>query len=259
MHMNEGENTAAYLKAEVLPRLFDDPNLINDYGQDPAAAARMAKLAEVSSGQAVSALTGKLGELVRLLQDASPQRLRRKHSWFGRFLGYDLQNAMTYMEAYKRIESLRPKLDAAASEAKKLLAVHEELLCEQAEEVKRLEVLVEAGKAYLAEHPEAGKGGSNGELVVNHPRDRFARKLTSMGTLIATQEMGLQQLQLARANIIDMIDRYHDAVDVLLPIWQNQSLLLTSAEQINPAVLAETTKAYDALTHGLSAMLSSRT
>lgn len=80
-----------------------------------------------------------------------------------------------------------------------------------------------------------------------------------MGTLIATQEMGLQQLQLARANIIDMIDRYHDAVDVLLPVWQNQSLLLTSAEQINPAVLAETTRAYDALTHGLSAMLSSRT
>ena len=132
MHMNEGENTVAYLKAEVLPRLFDDPNLINDYGQDPAAAARMAKLAEVSSGQAVSALTSKLGELVRLLQDASPQRLRRKHSWFGRFLGYDLQNAMTYMEAYKCIESLRPKLDAAASEAKKLLVVHEELLCEQA-------------------------------------------------------------------------------------------------------------------------------
>lgn len=146
MHMNEGENMVAYLKAEVLPRLFDDPNLINDYGQDPAAAARMAKLAEVSSGQAVSALTSKLGELVRLLQDASPQRLRRKHSWFGRFLGYDLQNAMTYMEAYRRIERLRPKLDATASEAKKLLAVHEELLCEQAEEVKRLEVLVEAGK-----------------------------------------------------------------------------------------------------------------
>lgn len=127
------------------------------------------------------------------------------------------------------------------------------------EEVKRLEVLVEAGKTYLAEHPEAGRGGGNSELVVNHPRDRFARKLTSMGTLIATQEMGLQQLQLARANIIDMIDRYHDAVDVLLPVWQNQSLLLTSAEQINPAVLAETTRAYDALTHGLSAMLSSRT
>ena len=37
----------------------------------------------------------------------------------GVFLGYDLQNAMTYMEAYRRIERLRPKLDATASEAKK--------------------------------------------------------------------------------------------------------------------------------------------
>jgi len=41
-----------------------------------------------------------------------------------------------------------------------------------------------------------------------------------MATLLASNEMGIIQMRMTRAQAVDMLDRYNEAVKVMVPVWR---------------------------------------
>lgn len=243
--------TAEEVKANEVPKVFRDTNLIGAYGNAERSGKATSAFSDLMEGSPVSKLAQKIGEIVSQLADADPQRVSKKPTWLERFTGKSVEAHVLYQVARKRLDVLLEEAEGIAQNVRDTLTALDALLANHRSEVLRLNAFVQAGREYLSENPEAGVPQA-GSLEFDNPRERFVRKLANLATLQASHEMSEAQMKLTRAQAVDMLDRFEETVAVLVPVWRQHSLALLTTQNMNPDMVSEATKAHQALLRSLS-------
>lgn len=241
------------LKTRIIPELFRRPADIGTYGASPAPGKNIDRLSELLEQGSASKLAARIEEIVRDLIAADPQTIARKPSAFARFMGKDLEQELLYRHARKHLDE---KIESTADLVAHLRAVlHQmsEIESSLEAESNHLRLCIDAGKAYLTENPQAGIPDS--DLEYDRPRERFARKLTNLAALLASHEMSIQQIRLAKAQAIDMLDRYHEIITTLLPVWRQHTLALITTRHMSAELISKATQAHAALMDSLQKSL----
>lgn len=252
--MSDQQITVERLKADVLPKLFLDPSAIGEYGAIGSNATALDAFSNLMEKAAVSVLAAKIGEIVTTLADADPQKIARKPNWLERITGGALEKRVRYQTARKSLDSALEDAEGKAQRVRDTLAALDTMLIEHSAQAEQLRAYIKAGRDYLDENPEAGEVAA-GALEFDRPRERFARKLANLATLLASHEMSVTQMKLTRAQAVDMLDRFNETVSVLVPVWRQHTLALITTNNMSPAMVAAATKAHRELMRNLSKSL----
>jgi len=243
------------LKTSVLPALFESPAAIGDYGRSATASGTMNELGDLMEGSPVSRLAGCIGEIVAKLADADPKKIAKQPSWLDRFLGKPVESHVRYQVARRDLEKLLEEAEGTAQGVRDAVAAIDRLLTEHRVEVEQLTAHIRAGEQFLAENPDVGKPAA-GDLSFDNPRERFARKLANLRTLLASHGMSVTQMQLTKAQAVDMLDRFEETARMLVPVWRQHTLALTTTKNMSAGMVSEATKAHDALMRSLAQSMS---
>lgn len=242
------------LKSQTLPALFRDPTAIGEYGAVETNAGALDEFSTLMERGAVTALAAKIGEIVSALADADPQKIAQKPNWLERVLGGGLEKTVRYQMARKSLEKLLEDAEGHAQRVRDTVRALDEMMLAHAGQAERLRICIQAGREFLDENPQAGAVAS-GALEFDRPRERFARKLANLATLLSSHEMSVMQMKLTRAQAVDMLDRFSETASVLVPVWRQHTLALITTKNMSPAMVEEATKAHKALMRSLSKSL----
>ena len=242
------------LKKVVLPALFARPNDIGEYGATQSNVEALHTISNLMESGAVGALASHISEIVAKLTDADPEKVAQKTNWLGRFLGNEVERQVRYQVARKTLDALLSDAEAVAQRVRDTLTAIDGLIASHGEETQRLSALIQAGREFLAENPQAGVANT-GDLQFDKPRERFARKPANLATLLASHEMSVTQMKLTRAQAVDMLDRFTETSSVLVPVWRQHTLALITTKSMSPSMVAEASKAHHALMRSLSKSL----
>lgn len=241
----------AELKAATLPELFRDPDSIGQYGRTEDGKEAMSELGDLMEGSPVSRLAAKLAEIVEKLADADPQRIAKPPTWLERFTGKSVETHVRYQVARKELDQLLTEAEGYAQGVRDAAGAIDRLMSQHAAEVDQLKAHIQAGREFLAENPDIGQPRP-GAIEFDNVRERFARKLANLATLLASHEMSVTQMKLTKAQAVDLLDRYEETARVLVPVWRQHTLALTTTKHMSPAMVAEATKAHEALMKSLA-------
>ena len=243
-----------HLKREVIPKLFQDSSLIGTYGRDEQSTLVINGHSDLLEHSPVAQLTEKLSQIMAKLSDADPKAVNDKPNWVQRFTGKAVEAKARYQHARKTLENLLADAQEISKNVGRMVSKIDEMLVSSSAEEARLRTLLQAGREYLEENPRAGIPAEQ-EISFDKPRERFARKLTNLATLQASNELSNNQLRLARAVAIDMLDRHGETVGTLFPVWRQHTLALITSKNLQPETMAAATKAHDALKQSLAVSL----
>lgn len=241
----------AEIKVRVLPELFRNPGGIGEYGRTNVDKDAMAELGDLMEGSPVSRLAAAIAEIVAKLSDADPQKIAKAPTWLERFLGRSVEAHVLYQVARKHLDSLLVDAEGTAQGVRDAIAVIDRLMKTHQAEANDLQAYIQAGREYLTENPDAGKPTAGG-IEFDNPRERFARKLANLATLLSSHELSVTQMKLIKAQAVDMLDRFEETSRVLVPVWRQHTLTLTTTTNMSPAMVAEATKAHEALMRSLA-------
>ncbi|MFP1883499.1 toxic anion resistance protein [Lonsdalea quercina] len=242
--------TKERLKDGILPTLFSDANAISRYGESEISSNAMDRYSSLMEKSAVSALSGSISQIVNALAEADPRTIARKPSWFSRFSGTHLEKQVRYQKARMNVEALIGEGKSFMEHVYEMLHALEDLMMIHHQEIERLKVFIEAGREFLCEEPEETKADDL-NIVFDKPRERFARKIANLATLLASHEMSVTQMKITRAQCIDILDRFNETVNVLVPVWRQHTLSLLTTTKIDPDMVSKATQAHQALMKSL--------
>lgn len=243
-----------HLKTQVLPQVFLKPASIGEYGNLATSSASMDKVSRLMENGAASSLAAKIAEVLSKMTDASPEQITKTPSWISRFLGTSVEKEVRYRVARKNLEQLLNEAEGYAQGVRDTVSAIDVLIASHEEEVASLKLYIQAGREYLSENPTAGEV-SEGAIEFDRPRERLARKLANLATLLASHELSIQQMKLSRAQAVDMLDRFSETTSVLVPVWRQHTLTLITTKHMSPTMVAEASKAHHALMTSLSQSL----
>ena len=244
------------LKTEILPVLFVERSAaIGEYGASDSGHSAMSQLGDLLEGAPVTRLATKIQEIVARLVDADPKKIAASPSWLSRLTGAHVEVHARYQAARRDLEDLIADAEGAAQGVRDAVAVINRLIAEHDRETEFLRDHIQAGKEFLEENPTLGQPDA-ASMNFDNVRERFARKLANLSTLQASHDMSITQMKLTRAQAIDLLDRYEETARVLVPVWRQHTLALTTNRNMSPAMVAEATKAHEALMKSLAQSMS---
>lgn len=256
--MNMPVVTIDHLKSQVLPQLFLKPASIGEYGNVATSSANMDQLSKLMENGAASALAAKIAQVLSKMTDASPEQITKAPTFFERFLGKSVEKEVRYRVARKTLEQLLNEAEGHAQGVRDTVVAIDRLIDGHDEEVASLKLYIQAGREFLSENPTAGEV-AEGAIEFDRPRERLARKIANLATLLASHELSIQQMKLSRAQAVDMLDRFSETASVLVPVWRQHTLTLISTTHMSPTMVAEASKAHQALMSSLSRSLEGMT
>ena len=124
-----------------------------------------------------------------------------------------------FAQSYLCLSKIVLALSKVQSSASNDVGAVQHALAEAQNRVALLREAIDAGLAYLQQHPEEGL--SNG-LIDTHPRDRFSRRLSQLELLHANQMLATQKLRLTTDRILDSYERVKEFLDIAYPAWLQQ-------------------------------------
>jgi len=239
------------LKRDVLPALFAGRIDIGRYG--PAALAGASAEPAWQDGSA-TALAKALAELVSRLAEHDPNALLQRGSWWERFTGADIEQRLRRRIAMGSNGDVLAEIERQAAAVRTSVDRLQVQLDEHDVLGAQLQVYIDAGLQFLQELPPAAHGGDD-PLLLDRPVERLQRRVASLTALLASHAMSRMQVQLARSNAIDLLDRYSETVQILLPIWRQTIQALHNADNASAQMIANAAQAQKQLMQALQQVL----
>ena len=247
--------TQASLVQEAIPALFRNPLTIAEYGSAQKDEKAVQELDDLMRRGPVPKLAAAIAVIVAKLAEADPRRIAKAPTWYGGLTGRAIETKVVYEVARRDLDGLIASAAAAAQAVRDALGLMDRLMASQEADAAELQTHIDAGRQFLADNPEAGAPPAGGGVEFDRPRERFARRLANLATLQSSQAMSVIQMRLTKANAVDMLDRFTETTEVLVPLWRQHTLNLTNTKNMNPAMVAEAAKAHEALVRGLAQSL----
>ncbi|WP_180132097.1 MULTISPECIES: tellurium resistance protein [unclassified Acinetobacter] len=202
------------IKRNDLVPLLTDQYRLNHYADQSIQAQSV--LLDGVDPQLTKQLSQTIEQLIQALANSKKYLKIRKFNALQKWLGIDLEYGSGQIEYYKNLDQL---LDRANHLSQKLQL---EIQKSQAR-FNQLQGLREqmaryivAAEEFLVEYPQFVKN--------QHPLDNFAerlsKKVNTLQTLQASNDIAITQMQLSQQLSFELLDRYKEAQQVLIPAWQ---------------------------------------
>ncbi|MGN0936589.1 tellurium resistance protein [Acinetobacter amyesii] len=202
------------IKRNDLVPLLTDQYRLNHYADQLIQAQSV--LLDGVDPQLTKQLSQTIEQLIQALANSKKYLKTRKFNALQKWLGIDLEYGSGQVEYYKNLDQL---LDRANHLSQKLQL---EIQKSQAR-FNQLQGLREqmaryivAAEEFLVEYPHFVKN--------QHPLDNFAerlsKKVNTLQTLQASNDIAITQMQLSQQLSFELLDRYKEAQQVLIPAWQ---------------------------------------
>ncbi|MCL6241526.1 MULTISPECIES: tellurium resistance protein [Acinetobacter] len=202
------------IKRNDLVPLLTDQYRLNHYADQLIQAQSV--LLDGVDPQLTKQLSQTIEQLIQALANSKKYLKTRKFNALQKWLGIDLEYGSGQVEYYKNLDQL---LDRANHLSQKLQL---EIQKSQAR-FNQLQGLREqmaryivAAEEFLVEYPQFVKK--------QHPLDNFAerlsKKVNTLQTLQASNDIAITQMQLSQQLSFELLDRYKEAQQVLIPAWQ---------------------------------------
>jgi uncharacterized protein YaaN involved in tellurite resistance len=180
--------SVAQIKQQVLPELFANPAKLGEYGGSLKSSETDTHLSDLMERGAVSGLASLIAEILSSMAKASPEQIAKKPSWLDRFMGGAVERQVQYQTARKRLETQLADAEALAQGVRDTVTSIDDMIDAHARESEALRLYIQAGREFLDENPTVGVA-KEGELTLDRPRERLARKLANMANLLASHEL----------------------------------------------------------------------
>lgn len=226
---------------------------ISSYGVTSAPTDAIDELTRTIEQSPTSALAQAIQAIVEALRGADPRVVSQKRGWLTRFTGKDLEGVLRYRTARRDVDHLIRKADELAAQIGQVVDHLEQVIQRHEGETRVLRLRIKAGQQYLLQNPVPIETADDSPTVENQ-LERFARRLTNLTALLASHDMSLAQMKLARSNAINLLDRYMEISTVLVPVWRQNTLAIVSTEKNNPTALSDATKAHESLLISLATL-----
>ncbi|ENH3412313.1 toxic anion resistance protein [Escherichia coli] len=247
---DSGIPTVAELKEEIIPGLLLDAEAVGHYGDSAVSSGAMDRYSSLMETAAVTGLSETISSIVSALTQADPRTIAKNPSWFTRFTGTHIEKRVRYQQARDTVEVLLVEGNKHLGRVNETLAVLDELQQIYHVEIARLQVYIQAGRDYLSVE-SVGETQDHGDFGFDRPRERFARKVANLATLLASNELAVMQMKMTRAQCLDLVDRFIETTKVLVPVWRQHTLSLLTIKNIDPTVIAKASQAHQALLSSL--------
>lgn len=221
---------------------LDNPDFISRYGAEAVKNGTHGLLLRQLEETPMHGLAEAMSTILKATQIRAPHvkgftMSKAKNTLFGWLTGSDLLSDVEHhtsnrglpgalRRAGTQADALRTFIETAATS-------HEELRSS----IAQLEAYLDAGETYLRENPAAGSSDGHGIATLSS-RDRFIRKLANLRALHTSHLLSIEQLKLAVAQATDMLDRYDELVDVLLPIYRQHQMAQANKKFLAPHAVA---------------------
>jgi len=245
----------AHLKSVEIPALLvsRETDAIGQFGRlaDSDALEEASNLLEANAtGRLASGIEG----IVSVLAMANPERVGASPSFVDRLLGRHIERSVRYQHARESLDARIYDADVHADFVRQAINAINKLIALHEHEVAWISAHLEAGRQFLDENADAGVVMDQ-VLQFERPRERFVRKLGNLATLLASHEMSLAQMKMAKAQAVSMLDSYHETVRVLVPVWRQHTLALITAKNMSPEMVRAASTAHRALMASLAGAL----
>lgn len=164
----------------------------------------------------------------------------------GSALGAGIADEIAVVQSKQGLNHNLSEAEEHASNIAEFLHMASGMVDRLSKEAAEIDSFVEAGREFLANNPDAGKPQPGQMEFVNH-RDRFDRRLSNLQTLYVSHLMSITQLKLAQAQAIDILDRFKELRDVLLPVYRQQQLANANKQFLNPEVARLAIQAHESI------------
>lgn len=221
------------IKRHDLVPLLNDQTKLNHYA-DHIVQAQTVLLNGVDPR-----LTQKLSEtiaaIINQLNQSKKNLKQRKFNRLQKWLGLDLEFNAGKIHHQRDLDRLLHDADQL-SQRLSIESQKSQARFQQAQGLReQMACYIQAAKQFLVEYPTFS--------VARHPLDNFAerlqKKINTLETVQANNDISLAQMQLTQQISLSLIDRYREAQQVLIPAWKyhlqqlNESSSLGSLQELD--------------------------
>lgn len=158
--------------------------------------------------------------LIEKLQKVKIDNLLRNHGLLSRFTGADIEARLIFELEVRSLFAQMEHVSTLVEDARSMLATLELTEANIALEQGRLIATLEKANILL-------QRGARGEPAL---KVRFERRLANIQALVTSNDLTRCQINLAKDNLVHIIDSIRDTELVVFPLWQRNALALAQAE-----------------------------
>lgn len=207
------QDVLAIQRNELVP-IFDNPALLAGYAEQIVQA--QAVLLQGIDPLLTQQFRQSIEELIQALTQSNKYLKKRRFNALQKWLGIDIEHGSGQIDYYKNLDilldrcqhlsqKLRLEIQKSQSRFQQLLGLR-----------LRMANYVVAAQEFVHEYPKM--------LRTQHPLDQFSdrlsKKIYSLQTVQASNDIAMQQIQLSQQLSLGLLDRFTEAQQVLIPAWQ---------------------------------------
>lgn len=235
---------------------LSDSSMIASYGSIPDDKGTN-ELLDLAQASPVTVLAKCLEDIAKMLSGANPNVLKETPGLLSSFTGAHLAKVVRFESANKSVEVLLMDAERVSKNAKELTVGLKRSLETHLQELAWIKAHHAAGREYIEGNPSAGSTQSL--LDIGNPRERFEKRLQNLATLIHSKEMHTLQINLVISNAEQIVDRFHQVKDLLVPIWKQRVQTLKYGVNNSVDVINSANRAHADLVDGLAQIINLKT
>lgn len=202
------------LKRNELVPMLTDPYKLNHYAD--AIVQAQAVLLDGIDPHLTQQLNQTIEQLIQMLGVSKKYLRPRRFNALQRWLGADLDYSVGQVDYYKKLDQLLQQADALSQklqiEIQKSQSRYQQLTGLR----KQMARSILAAEEFLQEFPQF----MTKERSLDHFSERLSKKIYTLRTLQSSNDIAMQQMQLTQRLSFQLLDRFKEAQQVLIPAWQ---------------------------------------
>lgn len=255
--MNQQSSTTQidYSVESILATInLEDFGFIGNFGRSLHSESANSAL-EISSGIPSILLADKLQYIVARLREVNPAAIQSNPNYWQKLTGTHLAKTVKFEVINQTVGQLIANASETANEVIRLANAMQLGLQEHERDVQYLRAHIEAAEYYLRTNPHFSRRSG---LEIESVGERFLRRIQNLKALLTSKEMDSVQIKMTINEAIDIVDRYCQVRDIMVPMWLDHVNKLRHSMSNDPALLAAATKAHTELVNGLINILKSK-
>lgn len=235
---------------------LDSDTFISEYGSIQSFMKTHNILEQASNRTVLNSLANCITSLVAQMNHIEKSINHKSHNpikvWFMSLLGpYELEQRLKLNHSTFSFESVLRQGRSDSTRIKQQLSQIDSVLSSHSKDVSFMRCHIAAGRLFLVNMPEAGVSEEMG-LSFTNVRERFERRITNLAALLASHDMSYTQMKLSKAQMLDMLDRFAEVSEVLIPIWHLYQSMRKSGDKESPETIATANRVHEALIRSLA-------
>ncbi|MGE8573356.1 MAG: tellurium resistance protein [Acinetobacter amyesii] len=202
------------IKRNDLVPLLTDQYRLNHYADQLIQAQSV--LLDGVDPQLTKQLSQTIEQLIQALANSKKYLKTRKFNALQKWLGIDLEYGSGQVEYYKNLDQLVDRANHLSQKLQLEIQKSQARFNQLQGLREQMARYIVAAEEFLVEYPQFVKN--------QHPLDNFAerlsKKVNTLQTLQASNDIAITQMQLSQQLSFELLDRYKEAQQVLIPAWQ---------------------------------------